>query len=136
MTRWFRMLTMAVVLTLLFAACGDDGDDEAGSDTTAAATDTTAAADDDGDDGGGGAGSEVTIADFAFDPGDLTVAVGDSVTWANEDGATHTVTSDDDAFDSGDLSSGATFEETFDEAGTFAYHCDIHPQMSGTVTVQ
>ena len=134
MTRRFRMLTMAVVLTLLFAACGDDGDDSAeGSDTTAAATDTTAAA---GDDGDGGGGTEVSIADFTFDPGDLTVAIGDTVTWSNADGATHTVTSDDDAFDSGDLGSGATFEQAFDEAGDFAYHCDIHPQMAGTITVE
>ena len=66
----------------------------------------------------------MTIADFAFDPGDLTVAVGDTVTWTNDDDTDHTVTADDDAFDSGDLGGGDTFEQTFDEAGEFAYHCD------------
>jgi plastocyanin len=45
------------------------------------------------------------------------------------------VTADDGAFRSDRLGSGATFSQTFAKAGTFAYHCAIHPGMTGTVTV-
>ena len=48
----------------------------------------------------------------------------------------HTVTADDGSFDSKSLASNATFSQTFAKAGTFAYHCAIHPGMKGTVTVQ
>jgi plastocyanin len=52
------------------------------------------------------------------------------------DSPDHTVTADDDSFDSGTLSNGDTFEQTFDEAGEFAYHCEIHSSMTGTITVE
>lgn len=78
----------------------------------------------------------VTILDFAFDPEQVTVAIGDPVTWTNEDEATHTVTSDGDGpLASGDLAQGATYEAAFEEPGTYAYVCTIHPTMEGTVEV-
>jgi len=125
------------------AACGSDSDsDESSSDTTATSaadsgtdygdtTDTTAA---DASDTPAEATAPV-ISDFAFDPDPISITVGDTVTWTNEDGFAHTVTADDDSFDSGNLDSGATFEQTFDEAGDFTYHCNIHSQMTGTVSV-
>jgi plastocyanin len=78
----------------------------------------------------------VTIANFSFQPATVTVQVGDSVTWTNQDGAPHTATADDGSFDSGTLSQGDTGSHTFDTAGTFAYHCEIHPNMTGSVVVQ
>ncbi len=78
-----------------------------------------------------------TIKDFSFK--DLEVAKGTTVTWTNQDPASHTVTADDGSFDSGlatPLKQGATFSHTFTEAGTFAFHCQIHPSMQGTVTVR
>ena len=75
------------------------------------------------------------IAEFAFAPGSLSAEAGQSVTWTNQDGAAHTVTADDGAFDSGNLAGGEEFSFAFDEAGTYAYHCNIHPRMKGTVTV-
>ena len=69
-------------------------------------------------------------------PTTLTVAVGDTVTWASVDSPDHTVTADDDSFDSGTLSNGDTFDHTFDEAGEYAYHCEIHSSMTGTITVE
>lgn len=78
---------------------------------------------------------EVTIVDFAFEPGDVEIAAGETVTWTNEDSATHTVESDDGTLDSGDLAQGDTYEMTFDEPGTYEYVCGIHPNMEGTVTV-
>ena len=59
-------------------------------------------------------------------PTRISITVGDEVTWTNNDGTAHTVTADDDSSDSGNLDSGATFPQTFDEAGEFAYHCNIH----------
>jgi len=77
----------------------------------------------------------VAIVDFAFQPASLEVTAGTTVTWTNSGAATHTVTADNGAFDSGRLAPGATFSQTFDTAGTFTYHCDIHPQMTGTIVV-
>jgi plastocyanin len=65
----------------------------------------------------------------------LSAEVGQSVRWTNQDGAAHTVTADDGAFDSGSLAGGKEFSFAFDGAGTYAYHCNIHPGMKGTVTV-
>lgn len=77
----------------------------------------------------------VSIEGFAFAPEEITIAPGGSVTWTNRDPADHTVTADGGAFDSGPFGEGATFTETFEEPGTFSYHCQIHPSMTGSVTV-
>jgi plastocyanin len=80
-------------------------------------------------------GAAVSIVDFAFQPASIEVATGGTVTWTNTGQAPHTVTADDGSFDSGTLSPGATFSQTFATAGTFTYHCNIHPQMTATVIV-
>ena len=77
----------------------------------------------------------MSIVDFAFQPGSLEVPAGSTVTWTNTGAATHTVTADDGSFDSGNLAPGASFSQTFNTAGTFAYHCNIHPQMTATIVV-
>lgn len=59
---------------------------------------------------------------------------GTTVTWTNDDTAAHTVTADDGSFDER-IAAGETVTVTFDEAGTFAYHCDIHTSMTATVIV-
>ena len=79
-------------------------------------------------------GNAVTIVDFGFNPGTITVKAGTTVTWTNT-GVTHTVTSNTGLFDSGHLGSGDTFTFTFSKAGTYAYHCAIHSAMKGEVTV-
>ncbi len=81
-------------------------------------------------------GDAVSIANFSFQPAAITVPVGATVTWTNNDSAGHTVTADDGSFKSDRLGSGATFSQSFAQAGTFAYHCAIHPGMTGTVTVR
>jgi plastocyanin len=86
--------------------------------------------------GGAAAGNAVTIASFAFTPASITVKVGDKVTWTNNDSTAHTVTADDTSFTSGDLAQGASFSFTFTKAGTFPYHCSIHPSMKAAVVVQ
>jgi predicted lipoprotein with Yx(FWY)xxD motif/plastocyanin len=82
------------------------------------------------------AATAVTIANFAFDAPSITIAVGASVTWTNNDSVAHTVTADDGSFDSGNLDSGKTFSFTFTKAGTYTYHCAIHPNMTGTIVVK
>ncbi len=78
----------------------------------------------------------VTIDNLAFAPATITVPVGTQVVWTNKQaGVPHTTTSDTGVWDSGNLNTGATFSFTFKEAGTFAYHCNIHPSMHGTVVV-
>lgn len=79
--------------------------------------------------------ASVDIAGFAFDPSSLTIEAGSTVTWTNSDAATHTVTSDDGTFDSGDLANGESFSFTFDEPGTYTYHCEIHPDMTAEIIV-
>ena len=77
----------------------------------------------------------VDISGFAFAPQTLTVGVGDSVTWANADAQGHTATADDAAFDTGTISGNSSKSVTLTNAGTFAYHCSIHPAMTATLTV-
>jgi plastocyanin len=77
----------------------------------------------------------VRIVQFAFVAPNLDVPVGTTVTWSNDDPAPHTVTADGAAFDSKQLDPGATFSTVLDTPGSFAYHCEIHPTMVGTVVV-
>jgi plastocyanin len=80
--------------------------------------------------------NSVEIVNLAFNPASLTVQVGDTVTWTNNDGLGHTVTSDAGApasFDSGTIAPSGTFTFTFSVAGTYAYHCKIHASMHGSV---
>lgn len=82
------------------------------------------------------ASQTVTIQSFAFNPPTVTVQVGDSVTWMNRDSVPHTSTSDvPTVWDSGLLSQGQSFPFTFTMAGSFAYHCTVHPFMHGSVMV-
>jgi plastocyanin len=78
---------------------------------------------------------KVAIEDFDFDPPDAAIQPGDTIMWVNEGNTPHTVTSDDGQFDSEVLNPGESFMFTFPEAGTFSYHCEIHPFMTGSVTV-
>jgi plastocyanin len=72
---------------------------------------------------------------FSFGPNSLTIKVGTKVTWTNHDSVTHTVTANQGAFNSS-VSPGSSFSFTFTKAGTYAYHCAIHPSMTATIVVQ
>ena len=75
----------------------------------------------------------INIASYAFSPSSLSIRTGDSVTWTNSDAAVHTVTGN--GLNSGNLAQGATYPYTFSLAGSFIYHCAIHPSMTGSVIV-
>lgn len=75
----------------------------------------------------------VAILDFLFEPQDITVGVGDTVSWTNEGEKKHDV--DGDGFESETLETGESYSFTFSDSGTFDYICGIHPKMKATVTV-
>lgn len=77
----------------------------------------------------------VRVSQMRFGPSRVVVAKGATVTWSFEDGMPHTVTAVDGSFDSGRLSAGGQFSHTFDQPGTFAYYCTLHPSMRGEVVV-
>src|SRR3989442_7938183 len=73
---------------------------------------------------------------YMFDPATLTIKKGMQVVWTNMSDAPHTVTSDAGAFNTlSNLSENQTFMFTFTTAGTFTYHCNVHPYMKATITV-
>jgi plastocyanin len=109
---------------------GDQADATEEPDVTEAPAEADAAADRD-------AGAEVLLLDddgFVFEPAEVTVAAGDTVTWVHDGRISHTVTGD--GFASGTLAAGDTFETTFEEPGSFGYVCDFHGSMRGAVTVE
>lgn len=77
-----------------------------------------------------------TMTTTAYSPNPVNVAVGGTVTWVNNDNTAHTSTANGGAFDSGTIAPGASFSRMFPSAGSFPYHCTIHPGMVGTVNVQ
>ncbi|WP_369184930.1 cupredoxin domain-containing protein [Streptomyces sp. Y1] len=86
--------------------------------------------------GGGSAGTRITIKNFQFQPADLTVHAGQSITVVNEDSTPHTVTADDKSFDTKDISGGATVTFTAPTTtGPHPYICSIHQYMHATLTV-
>jgi plastocyanin len=81
------------------------------------------------------AGAE-SLGNRAYIPDDLSVGVGTTVTWTNTDSVSHTSTSNAAGWDSGIVAPGGRFSFAFQTAGTFEYHCAIHPGMVGTVVVR
>lgn len=78
----------------------------------------------------------VTVLDFNFHPASLSVPVGTTVVWTNKDPHQHTVTqSVDNGWGSQLMDTGDTFSHTFTRPGTYAYDCELHPFMTGTVVV-
>ena len=75
----------------------------------------------------------VTIKNFKFSPSPLKVKAGTKVTVKNADSTTHTFTADKGAFDTGDIDSGSSAAVTIKKPGTYAYHCEIHSFMKGTI---
>lgn len=79
--------------------------------------------------------TEVRMAGSRFAPLDITVSVGASVTWINDDSLPHTATATDRSWSSGNLASGDRYSRTFAAAGTYSYICIYHPWMQATITV-
>ena len=133
-----RLATILMILasSLAFAACGASGSGSGGSTPP---TEPPVNA------GGGGSGScsvvsatgEVagTIEGNAFAPNPVALTAGQTVTFTNQDSVSHTVTLDDGTCDTGQITGGASAGLTFSAAGSYPFHCTIHPSMTGTITV-
>lgn len=149
MSRTRCLTTVLAVATLALAACGSSASTSASADTSAtgdtaaaAATGDTAAAPAAGDTAAAPAsgdtaaaapaGAGITIKDFTFTAAGATA--GTPITITNDDGVAHTVTADDGSFDV-KVSGGKTADVTIDKAGTYAFHCNIHTSMKGSITV-
>lgn len=70
-----------------------------------------------------------------YNPNDITINKGDKVMWTNNDFGIHTVTENQGLFSSKDLRPDQTFEYTFEAVGIYDYHCRLHPEMTGEITV-
>lgn len=93
--------------------------------------------DDDADTGPTPGENEIFMINTTFDPPNLTISQGTTITWINQDNIAHTTTSNDGLWDSGTMNNGDTFSYTFDNTGTFDYRCAIHPNvMTGQIVVQ
>ncbi len=79
---------------------------------------------------------QVVVDNFSFKPQVITVTVGTTVVWQNQDDTPHTVTATDKRFTSSALDTGDVFTHQFLAAGTYTYYCMIHPKMTGTIVVQ
>ena len=129
----FSLRLAVVSAVLLFAvACGDYSTSSTSPSPTPSATPPP-----------GAPTSSITIpmgAEFlgnrAFAPADLSIAAGTAVTWVNSDATAHTSTSNAAGWDSGIVAPGGQFKFVFQNAGTFPYHCAIHPGMVGTIAVR
>ena len=141
MRKWLALLIACLALTLVAAGCGSDDDEGGGGGGNGAAQEEQPA--DSGQSGGGGeGGAQVGMKNIQFEPGDVTVKAGDTVTWTNNESVPHDVEGSGKGvkFSSGaegGMNEGATFEFTFDKPGTYEYICRVHaPGMAGTVTVE
>jgi plastocyanin len=129
------ILVLVAVLAALETGCaGGDGGEEG----AAAAPATTGAAPEPASSRGSADADtdDVRIVDFAFAPPTVKAKVGQKVKWEHQDaGVTHSVAALDGGFRSGELEEGDEFSHLFQRAGTFRYHCGIHPDMQGAVEV-
>ena len=78
----------------------------------------------------------VTIDNFTFEPAQLTVKVGTTVTWKNHDDIPHTVRAVDGSFHSKAMDSADSYSFTFTKPGVYSYFCSLHPKMVGKVVVK
>jgi plastocyanin len=126
-----RAASLGLGLAVMLAGCGGTAaaQQSAAAPTPMAAMTATVPA------GPPVATTAVAIRNFAFNPPVITVPVGATVTWTNDDIEQHTATADDKSFNSDAIDNGKSFTFTFTKAGTFRYSCLIHPEMVGQVIV-
>jgi len=129
-----RVIAALLAAGGLVAGCGSDStsDSAAASSTTVAPTSATQT----------GGANAVAVKQFQFMPAELVVKTGTAVTWTNEDDILHTATSGatpgtpDGTFDGPMDGKGKSFSHTFSQPGRYAYFCNRHNSMTGTVVVQ
>ena len=150
MKKWLALMLACLALGLVVAGCGDDDDDSGGdgaADTQQPAETESGGgeAEDTGSGGGeGGAGGPtVSMKNIQFQPADISVSAGDTITFMNDEAVPHDVKKaagpgrDFESGPEGGMQEGDAFELTLDEAGKYEYVCRVHaPGMAGTITVK
>jgi plastocyanin len=137
MRKWLPLLIACLALGLVVAGCGGDDDDDEGGGGSGGG----AATQEQGG-GGGGGGAEVSMKDIQFNPADVTIKAGQTVTWTNDEAVAHDVDGSGQGVNfssgpEGGMNEGDTFKFTFDKPGKYDYVCRVHaPGMAGTVTVK
>jgi plastocyanin len=144
MKKWLALILACVALGVVIAGCGGDDDDSGGDDNGGGSSQqgegggTTAE-----EGGGGGGGTTVTMKNIQFQPNQITVKAGDTITFRNDEAVPHDVKKDKGPgpdFESGPqggMNEGDTFKLTLKKPGTYDYICRVHaPGMSGTITVK
>jgi plastocyanin len=135
MKRLLYIITLSAIAVLVFAAIaaaqsvldGTVGINHGATHPAAVPADTTAPAP---------SGTiTVDIRDHAFNPAQLNVAPGTTVTFVNNDTEAHTATADSGLFDTGVLQPGYSFDVFLEGSGTVTYHCELHPDMLGSIVV-
>jgi len=122
---------LCVIVALAAVGCGSSNSSSTSSGSSSSGSTSTAAA------ASSGGGVAIKMQNIAFDPKDVTVKVGQKVTWTNDDSVDHNVTSKSgETIKSDNFGKGGTFSFTPTKAGKISYVCTIHPGMTGTLTVQ
>jgi plastocyanin len=136
MTKLLALILACLALGLVATGCG--GDDDSGDSGGDGASKSEEPAG-----GGNGGGAQVGMQNIQFDPKDLTVKAGETITFTNEESTPHDVhktSGPGEDFSSGDIGGmqqGDTFELKLDKAGKYEYVCHVHaPGMAGTITVK
>jgi plastocyanin len=123
MKKWFGATLVTLILGFGGAIGLADGYQSTPAATAAAATTSTPS-------------PRLEIKQFQFSQATLTVPVGTTVTWVNQDEDAHTVTADNGGFASAGLDRGEQFSYRFTTPGTYAYHCALHPHMTARIVVK
>jgi plastocyanin len=135
MKKLFALIPACIALSLVAAGCGGGDDNSSGGSETKS--------DQSSGGGGGGAGAKVGMANVQFDPKDITVKPGETITFTNDESIPHDVHKqsgpgpDFASGPDGGMQQGDTFELKLDEPGKYGYVCNVHaPGMAGTITVK
>jgi plastocyanin len=136
------LVTVAAGAALLLAACSGGGATTAPTSAPSAEASVEAPVEASAPAAGAAcaesaAAGEVSVAieNFAFSPAAITATVGQTITFTNNDSAPHTATLDDDSCGTPRLGNGESNGLMFTAAGTYPFHCNVHPDMTGTITV-
>jgi plastocyanin len=124
----FIRFASVFIIAMCFTACGGySAPDAPSTGPTPAPTGSTTVSI------SNGASTQTTT---AFGQNPLTISVGTTISWLNGDNTTHTSVADGSQWSSGNIAPGGRFNFAFTSAGRFTYHCQIHPNMVGTIVVQ
>jgi plastocyanin len=143
MKMWIAVLLGCLALGLVVAGCGDDDDDGGSADTPQQpAGEGEGGVQEEGDTDTGG-GTQVSLRDIKFNPADVSVKAGDTITFINDESVPHDVHKtggpgpDFSSGDVGGMQEGDTYKLTLDKPGKYEYVCEVHaPGMAGTITVK